>query len=129
MAADDSQDRNLPASQRKLRKAREEGQVARSRDLGHFFAVGVGLMVVTAAAPLLTDALQALLRAGLRFDAATLAKPGVMTERLAALAVSRGVTHLVTASVYEGAKAPPAGIEVDGVELAGRPLRLFRLEA
>ena len=85
MAADDSQDRNLPASQRKLRKAREEGQVARSRDLGHFFAVGVGLMVVTAAAPLLTDALQALLRAGLRFDAATLAKPGVMTERLAAL--------------------------------------------
>ena len=38
----DAQDRNLPASQKKIRKARSEGQVARSRDLGHLLAVGGG---------------------------------------------------------------------------------------
>jgi len=37
--ADNSQDRNLPASHRKLTKAREDGQIAQSRDLGHFVAI------------------------------------------------------------------------------------------
>ncbi|MDE1950374.1 MAG: EscU/YscU/HrcU family type III secretion system export apparatus switch protein, partial [Burkholderiales bacterium] len=46
--ADDSQDRHLPASARKIEKARGEGQVARSRDLGHLAALGAGgaLLVV-----------------------------------------------------------------------------------
>ena len=39
MAESASQDRTLPASQRKLQKAREDGQVARSRDFGHFMAL------------------------------------------------------------------------------------------
>ena len=39
MADSSAQDRNLPASQRKLQKAREEGQLPRSRDLGHFAAL------------------------------------------------------------------------------------------
>jgi hypothetical protein len=38
----DAQDRNLPASEKKIRKARREGQVARSRDLGHLLVVGLG---------------------------------------------------------------------------------------
>jgi flagellar biosynthetic protein FlhB len=38
----DSQDKQLPASARKLSKAREDGQVARSRDLGHFAAMAMG---------------------------------------------------------------------------------------
>ena len=42
MAASSAQDRNLPASPRKLEKARAEGQVVRSRDLGHFAAVAGG---------------------------------------------------------------------------------------
>ena len=37
--ADHRQDKNLPASQRKLDKAARDGQVARSRDLGHFAAI------------------------------------------------------------------------------------------
>ena len=50
MAESNPQDRNLPASQRKLTKAREEGQVARSRDLGHFAAIAVcGALLVVAA--------------------------------------------------------------------------------
>ena len=48
MADSSAQDKQLPASARKLQKAREEGQVARSRDLGHFgsMATGLGLMMV-----------------------------------------------------------------------------------
>ena len=42
MADTSAQDKNLPASQRKLDKARAEGQVARSRDLGHFAAIAGG---------------------------------------------------------------------------------------
>jgi adenylate cyclase len=47
--------------------------------------------------------------------------------RLSALAASRGVTHLVTAATFEHAKQPLPGIEVEGVEFAGKTLRLFRL--
>ena len=53
-----SQDRNLPASQRKLTKAREEGQVARSRDFGHFIAIGTCGALLVAFAPLVADWLQ-----------------------------------------------------------------------
>jgi flagellar biosynthesis protein FlhB len=40
--ADDAQDRNLPASARKLQRARGDGQVARSRELGHVAALAIG---------------------------------------------------------------------------------------
>jgi flagellar biosynthetic protein FlhB len=86
MAADSSQDKKLPASQRKIQKAREEGQVARSRDLGHFGAIGAGVALVALLAPLATESAGQLLSAGLRFDAALLAEPSRMLERLATLA-------------------------------------------
>jgi flagellar biosynthesis protein FlhB len=38
----DSQDKRLPATGRKIGKARQDGQVARSRDLGHLVAFGAG---------------------------------------------------------------------------------------
>ena len=70
----DAQDRRLPATERKTRKARAEGQVARSRDLSHFVAIGAGA------------ALLAALAVGLRFDAATLADAQALPQRLALLA-------------------------------------------
>jgi flagellar biosynthetic protein FlhB len=80
--ADSAQDRNLPATQRKIQKARAEGQVARSRDLGHFGALGVGVALLAWFAPELTSGAAKLLTEGLRFDAPLLARPGTMTERL-----------------------------------------------
>ncbi|MBS0593271.1 MAG: EscU/YscU/HrcU family type III secretion system export apparatus switch protein [Proteobacteria bacterium] len=79
----DTQDRRLPASERKLRKARAQGQIARSRDLAHFAAVGTVLGLLIAFAPRLLQALQQSLAAGLRFDAAALADPLAMPGRLA----------------------------------------------
>ena len=43
-----SQDRNLPASQQKLDKARGDGQVARSRYLGHLAVLGTGALSIVA---------------------------------------------------------------------------------
>ena len=85
MAAQDSQDRHLPATARKRSKAREEGQVARSRDLGHFAAIAAGLGLLVAAAPRAMQSLRDLLSAGLRFDARTLAAPEAMGQRLGEL--------------------------------------------
>ena len=41
-----SQDRQLPASERKLRQARDDGQVARSRDLTHLAVLGGGAAAI-----------------------------------------------------------------------------------
>jgi len=83
--ADSAQDRHLPASQRKIKKAREDGQVARSRDLSHFAAVAAGGALLVALAPELAGWLKNLLAAGLQFDARLLAAPDAMAERLAEL--------------------------------------------
>ena len=86
--ASESQDRNLPASERKIRKARQEGQVARSRDLAHLAIVGGGGALLVAAAPALGDWLTRLLATALRFDARALAQPDVLTQRLLELTVA-----------------------------------------
>jgi flagellar biosynthetic protein FlhB len=81
----DAQDRRLPATERKIRKARAEGQVARSRDLGHLAAIGAAAGLLAAAAPALMSWLQALLAAGLRFDARVLADARALPQRLASV--------------------------------------------
>ena len=81
----DAQDRNLPASQKKIRKARSEGQVARSRDLGHLLAVGGGGALLVLALPRLADSAARLLAGGLRFDLQALSQADAMTRHLGAL--------------------------------------------
>lgn len=83
--ADSTQDRRLPATPRRIEKAREEGQIARSRDLGHLAVLGGGVALVATFAPELTTWLQRLLQRALRFDAKVVAAPASMGERLADL--------------------------------------------
>jgi flagellar biosynthetic protein FlhB len=77
-----SQDRNLPATERKLRKAREDGQVNRSEDLSHLAVLGAGAAAVLALAPILFEQLRHGLSRQLSFDAATLRNSGSMILRL-----------------------------------------------
>lgn len=79
----ESQDRNLPASARKIEKARKEGQVARSRDLAHLAMIGGGGALLAVLAPALGNWLRTLVATALRFDAKQLAQPDVLTQRLA----------------------------------------------
>ena len=83
--ADTAQDRKLPATQRRIEKARGEGQVARSRDLGHLGALGAGVGLLAVFAPDITAWLNRLVADALRFDAAQLVHAGTMVERLSAL--------------------------------------------
>jgi flagellar biosynthetic protein FlhB len=81
--SDSAQDRTLPATARKISKAREEGQVARSRDLGHFAALMAASLALVAVSSQLTTWLQRLLARGLSFDALTVSQPERMADRLA----------------------------------------------
>ena len=83
--AESSQDRKLPASQRKIDKARADGQVARSRDLGHLGAIGAGVALLALMAEPFGRQAEQLLRAGLRFDASHLVAPSAMVLRLGEL--------------------------------------------
>jgi flagellar biosynthesis protein FlhB len=80
--ADSAQDKNLPASPRRLEKARAEGQVARSRDLGHFAAIAGGGFALIVIAPLAAAWLKDALARSLRFDAAHALGPEAMSEQL-----------------------------------------------
>ncbi len=83
--AETAQDRTLPATPRKIEKARREGQVARSRDLSHFAALGLGVALLGLFAPELTRGLARLIAEGLAFDAALVREPRAMVERLVRL--------------------------------------------
>ena len=83
-----SQDRNLPASERKLQRAVEDGQVTRSRDLSHLAVLGSGALALLAFSPFMFDRLRLHLTRQLSFDAATMAHPETMLTRLADMAMA-----------------------------------------
>ena len=82
MADSSAQDKNLPASQRKLDKARGEGQVCRSRDLGHFAAIAGGAALISALGPQLAALLKDALGRSLRFDRAGALGHDAMVQQL-----------------------------------------------
>ncbi len=77
-----SQDRNLPASQRKLQKARDDGQVSRSEDLSHLAVLGAGGLAVLVLAPHLFDQLRRDMGRQLTFDAGILKSTLTVFPRL-----------------------------------------------
>jgi len=83
-----SQDRNLPATERKLRKAVEDGQVTRSQYLTHLAVLGVGSVALVALAPFMFDRIQLHLARQLSFDAAAIREPRNMLGRLQDMSVS-----------------------------------------
>jgi flagellar biosynthetic protein FlhB len=76
----DAQDRNLPASARKIAKARREGQVPRSRDLAHFAAMGIAAALMFTAMPTVVEFVRRLLAEGLTFDRAAVLSPQLAGE-------------------------------------------------
>jgi flagellar biosynthesis protein FlhB len=84
--ADDAQDKTLPATPRKIENARRDGQVARSRDLGHFAALGLGAAAIGLAAPFWSQWMLRIMADGLRFDVGGLQQPAQMLERAGTLA-------------------------------------------
>ena len=77
-----SQDRSLPASERKLRRAIDDGQVTRSQYLSHLAVLGVGSLSLLVLMPLLLERMRMDLAHQFSFDAVSVAQPGVMLLRL-----------------------------------------------
>ena len=94
-----SQDRNLPASEQKLKKARDDGQVARSRDLSHLAVLGTGAISLMALAPTMFDQLKLHLGRQLSFDAAALTQQNTMLERLQDMAMTGLVGCVIFAAI------------------------------
>ncbi len=63
-----TQDRNLPATPRRLQKAREEGQVPRSRDLTHLAVLGGGMVTLSLLVPWGYEQLRTAMRAQFSFN-------------------------------------------------------------
>jgi flagellar biosynthetic protein FlhB len=116
-----SQDRNLPASERKLQKARDDGQVNRSQDLGHLAVLGVGSLTLLVLAPLLFDHLRVDMVRQLSFDAATMKEATTMLTRLGD-AVTVGVVGSSVFAVVVMATAILAAVASGGWVQSLKPL-------
>jgi flagellar biosynthetic protein FlhB len=77
-----SQDKNLPATERKLQQARKDGQASRSKDLSHLAVLGTGSVTLLVLGPTLFERMKLALSQQLTFDLATLANNGSMLDRL-----------------------------------------------
>lgn len=80
MAEDSDLEKTEPASPRRLDKAREEGQVARSRELGTFLAIVAGVGGLWYSGRHMYETLNGVLRGGLWFDPRIASDTHVMLE-------------------------------------------------
>lgn len=77
-----AEDRNLPASEKRIKDAREEGRVARSKELASFLILGAALCGLLGLGPLLFHDSLDLMSQGLRFDHAAATGGDSMGARL-----------------------------------------------
>lgn len=81
MAEESDLEKTEPASEQRLEKAREEGQVARSRELGTFVMLATGLAGLWASGSLMASHLGSALKNGLQFERATAFDASLMMMR------------------------------------------------
>jgi len=89
-----AQDKNLPATPQRLKKARDDGQVARSKDLSNLAVLGGGMLVLFALAPTGFGRLRDTLAGQLRFSHQSVIAPELMLQRLADLALQALLVYL-----------------------------------
>jgi len=98
-----SQEKSLPASERKLQKARTDGQGARSRDLSHLAILGAGGGAMLVLAPTLMEHLQQAMGHQLVFNASTVMAPATMLDRLRTMVIVGLVASTLFALLTSGA--------------------------
>lgn len=116
-----SQEKSLPATERKLQKAREDGQGARSRDLSHLAILGAGAACMLMLTPQLLDHLQRALSQQLAFDSATVMAPGTMLKRLQEM-VGVGLVASAVFAALTSAAALVSAVGAGGWILSLKPI-------
>ena len=116
-----SQEKSLPATERKLQKTREDGQGARSRDLSHLAILGAGAGCLMVWTPELMEHMQRAMGQQLSFDAATVMATGSMLSRLQDMVMVGLVASLVFA-VLTGGAALLSAIGAGGWIFSAKPI-------
>ena len=116
-----SQEKSLPASERKLQKSREDGQGARSRDLSHLAILGAGAVCLLALTPQLMARLQLAMSQQLAFDASTVMAPGHMLSRLQDM-VAIGLIASVVFALLTGGAALLSAVGAGGWIFSAKPI-------
>ena len=116
-----SQEKSLPATERKLQKTREDGQGARSRDLSHLAILGAGAGCLMVWTPELMEHMQRAMGQQLSFDAATVMAAGSMLTRLQDMVLVGLVASLVFA-VLTGGAALLSAIGAGGWIFSAKPI-------
>jgi flagellar biosynthetic protein FlhB len=116
-----SQDKNLPATAQRLKKAREDGQVPRSKDLSNLTVLGGGSLLLLAFAPTGFEKLRTSLQNQLRFDNASLQQPGQMMQRLVD-GFSQGLMLYLPLGLMVLAVAIGATVAVGSYALSSKPI-------
>jgi len=80
-----TEDRNLPASEKRIKDARLEGRVARSKELASFLVLGVALLGLINLGPVLFHDSMEIMSQGFKFDRAAVIGNDTMGLRLARL--------------------------------------------
>jgi len=122
MADDNALDKTQPASPRRLEKAREEGQVARSRELNTFLLLAAGSTMLWLAGPRISHGLTGIVRAGLSFE------PAVGRDASVVLDIAQGAMLAALGIVFPlfavlAAVAILASVAVGGFVISARTLK------
>jgi flagellar biosynthesis protein FlhB len=116
-----TQDRNLPATPRRLQKAREDGQVPRSRDLAHIVVLGGGLITLFLMVPWGYEQLRHSMREALAFDADTLRHPELIVRALGD-GVGSGLMFFLPLGIVVAGAVIVALISAGSFALSTKPL-------
>ena len=116
-----SQDRSLPATERKLQKARTDGQAARSRDLSHLAILGTGAACLLVFTPQMFDQLLRAMEQQLRFDATTVQATGSKLTPLQGMSVV-GLVASAVFSIVISAAALLSAIGAGGWVFSFKPI-------
>ena len=116
-----SQDKNLPATAQRLKKARDDGQVPHSKDLSNLAVLGGGSLALVALLPTGFEALRTAMRAQLLFDSTTLLQPQQMLERLSDGSV-RGLLLVLPLGLLVLVIALAAIVASGGYALSAKPI-------
>jgi len=122
MADESDLEKTEPASPRRLDKAREEGQVPRSRELVTFLMLAGGVAGLWLGGDALSRALGAIMRRGLGFDRQAASDPAVMAARAAGDAWQALSALLPLFALLAGA-AVLASVALGGLVVSAKPLQ------
>ena len=122
MAEESDLEKTEAASPRRLEKAREEGQIARSRELGTFMMLAAGVGAIWVGGSSLYQTLSGVLRNGLAFDQRIVLDPGVMVERAVE---GFGEALLVLLPIFGllAVIAVLSSVLLGGIVISGKPLQ------